>query len=178
MLVPPLSRSTCWQAHPLPLVTHCRRRQWTSMSILPHHACRRRRRRLHCSAFHFQGSLLMACMRWCTKTCESAVLCARALPHDMTLTQHPSPHTLAPLFSIPLPPSSGSHLTKQGLQSLCESYRLAKTGNKDSLTKQLKSFSVDRKAWDGAVLSAVCPPSYSHLSPPPSTSPQPPPWRT
>ncbi|KAN0135135.1 hypothetical protein V8E53_007026, partial [Lactarius tabidus] len=39
----------------------------------------------------------------------------------------------------------GTHLTKQELVGLCETYHLTRTGNKDTLIKKLKAFSADQK---------------------------------
>ncbi|KAN0133341.1 hypothetical protein V8E53_008781 [Lactarius tabidus] len=42
----------------------------------------------------------------------------------------------------------GTHLTKQELVGLCETYHLTRTGNKDTLIKKLKAFSADQKGWN------------------------------
>ncbi|KAH9003273.1 hypothetical protein EDB86DRAFT_2826459 [Lactarius hatsudake] len=45
-----------------------------------------------------------------------------------------------------------TNLSCAGLQELCDAFRLAKTGNKTTLTDQLKDFSADRQGWDGSTV--------------------------
>ncbi|KAH9160209.1 hypothetical protein EDB89DRAFT_2168576 [Lactarius sanguifluus] len=47
-----------------------------------------------------------------------------------------------------------TNLTRAGLRELCDAFRLAKTGNKTTLTDRLKNFSADRKGWDGLLPGA------------------------
>ncbi|KAH9023513.1 hypothetical protein EDB84DRAFT_1564685 [Lactarius hengduanensis] len=47
-----------------------------------------------------------------------------------------------------------TNLSRAGLRELCDAFRLAKTGNKTTLTDRLKKFSADRKGWDGLLPGA------------------------
>ncbi|KAH8993872.1 hypothetical protein EDB86DRAFT_3078510 [Lactarius hatsudake] len=55
------------------------------------------------------------------------------------------------------------NLSKAGLRELCDGFRLAKTGNKATLTDRLKKFSVDRWEWDRCM--SLSQPSSSSSSP-------------
>ncbi|KAH8997084.1 hypothetical protein EDB86DRAFT_2828856 [Lactarius hatsudake] len=47
-----------------------------------------------------------------------------------------------------------TNLSRAGLRELCNAFRLAKTGNKTTLTDRLKDFSADRQGWDGLLAGA------------------------
>ncbi|KAH9043623.1 hypothetical protein EDB85DRAFT_1911398 [Lactarius pseudohatsudake] len=47
-----------------------------------------------------------------------------------------------------------TNLSRASLRELCDGFRLAKTGNKMTLTDRLKNFSADRKGWDGLLPGA------------------------
>ncbi|KAN0138586.1 hypothetical protein V8E53_003574 [Lactarius tabidus] len=49
----------------------------------------------------------------------------------------------------------GPHITRQQLESHCNTYQLLKKGNKQLLTKQLIEFSTNQKVWDGLDIEAL-----------------------
>ncbi|KAH9164833.1 hypothetical protein EDB89DRAFT_2067853 [Lactarius sanguifluus] len=84
-------------------------------------------------------------------------------PMDVDASPSSDGHASQGLLPFPGNVVNGAHevahhdltnLSRAGLRELCDTFRLAKTGNKTTLTDRLKNFSADRQGWDGLLAGA------------------------